>query len=314
MRRAAILLVSLSILSISSLALTGALVNSRRADAYFESELLCGERADFEGVTIGASTSLSGLIGNRLYYGLSYDAAADESACEYSFNERTSRSDAADTDKEPVYADLQVYFEDGAARWELYDPQSHEELGSGTSEELGTLTEGAQSLRCYRLGGSWVIEAAYTDTAEYWLLASRWSEEYGLYMPDAGTLSLVKSCSSLSTVGEAPGGGLLLLEKVGADYLLSQFDASARLLTSSGQCTASCCATGCSSAAQCTGSRTRPAAATSTARPRTASCSTTRGSTASTASGSACWWRRRRRSIRNRTRPGCPCPNPGSGS
>lgn len=49
-------------------------------------------------------------------------------------------------------------------------------------------------------------------------------------MPDAGTLNLVKSCSSLSTVGEAPGGGLLLLEKVGADYLLSQFDASGRLL------------------------------------------------------------------------------------
>ena len=230
MRRAAILLVSLSILSIFALALTGALVDSRRADAYFESELLCGERADFEGVTIGASTSLSGLIGNRLYYGLSYDAASDESACEYSFNERRSRSAGADTDKEPVYAGLQVYFEDGAARWELYDPQSHEELGSGTSEELGALTEGAQNLRCSRLDRSWVIEAVYMDTAEYWLLASRWSEEYGLYMPDAGTLSLVKSCSSLSTVDEAPGGGLLLLEKVGADYLLSQFDASGRLL------------------------------------------------------------------------------------
>lgn len=229
MRRAAILLASLSILSISALALTGALVDSRRADAYFESELLCGERDSFEGVSISASTSLSGLIGNRLYYGLSYDAASDESACEYSFNERTSRS-AADTDKEPVYAGLQVYFEDGAVRWELYDPQSHEELGSGTSEELGALTEGAQSLRCYRLGRSWVIEAAYTDTAEYRLLASRWSEEYGLYVPDAGSLSLVKSCSSLSTVGEAPDGGLLLLEKVGADYLLSQFDASGRLL------------------------------------------------------------------------------------
>lgn len=230
MRRAAILLVSLSILSISALALAGALVNSRRADAYFESELLCGERADFEGVSISASTSVSGLIGNRLYYGLSYDAASDESACEYSFNEGPGRSDAADTDKEPVCAGLQVYFEDGAVRWELYDPQSHEELGGGTSEKLGALTEGAQSLRCSRLGGSWVIEAVYIDTAEYWLLASRWSEEYGLYVPDAGTLSLVKSCSSLSTVGEAPGGGLLLLEKVGAGYLLSQFDASGRLL------------------------------------------------------------------------------------
>lgn len=229
MRRAAILLVSLSILSIFALALTGALVDSRRADAYFESELLCGERADFEGVTIGASTSLSGLIGNRLYYGLSYDAAADESACEYSFNEGLSRSAAADTDKEPVYAGLQVYFEDGAVRWELYDPQSHEELDGGTSEELGALTEGAQNLRCSRLDRSWVIEAVYMDTAEYWLLASRWSEEYDLYVPDAGTLNLVKSCSSLSTVSEAPDGGLLL-EKVGADYLLSQFDASGRLL------------------------------------------------------------------------------------
>ncbi len=230
MRRAAILLVSLSILSISALALAGALVDSRRADAYFESELLCGERDSFEGVTIGATSCLSGLIGNYLYYGLRYDAAADESACEYSFNERTSRSDAADTDKAPVYAGLQVYFEDGAMRWRLYDPQSHEELGCGTSEKLGALTEGAESLRCYRLGGSWVIEAAYMDTAEYWLFDSRWSEEYGLYVPDAGTLNLVKSCSSLSTVGEAPGGGLLLLEKVGADYLLSQFDASGRLL------------------------------------------------------------------------------------
>lgn len=230
MRRAAILLVSLSILSISALALAGALVDSRRADAYFESELLCGERDRFEGVTIGATSCLSGLIGNYLYYGLRYDAAADESACEYSFNERTSRSAAADTDKEPVYAGLQVYFEDGAVRWRLYDPQSHEELGCGTSEKLGALTEGAQSLRCYRLGGSWVIEAAYMDTVKYWLLASRWSEEYGLYVPDAGTLNLVKSCSSLSTVGEAPDGGLLLLEKVGADYLLSQFDASGRLL------------------------------------------------------------------------------------
>lgn len=230
MRRAAILLVSLSILSISALALAGALVDSRRADAYFESELLCGERDSFEGVTISASSCLSGLIGNYLCYGLRYDAAADESACEYSFNERTSRSDAADTDKEPVYAGLQVYFEDGAVRWRLYDPQSHEELGCGTSEKLGALTEGAQSLRCYRLGGSWVIEAAYMDTVKYWLLASRWSEEYGLYVPDAGTLNLVKSCSSLSTVGEAPDGGLLLLEKVGADYLLSQFDASGRLL------------------------------------------------------------------------------------
>lgn len=230
MRRAAILLVSLSILSISALALAGALVDSRRADAYFESELLCGERDSFEGVTISASSCLSGLIGNYLCYGLRYDAAADESACEYSFNERTSRSDAADTDKEPVYAGLQVYFEDGAVRWRLYDPQSHEELGGGTSEKLGALTEGAQNLRCSRLGRSWVIEAAYMDTAEYWLLASRWSEEYGLYVPDAGTLNLVKSCSSLSTVSEAPDGGLLLLEKVGADYLLSQFDASGRLL------------------------------------------------------------------------------------
>ena len=230
MRRAAILLVSLSILSISSLALTGALVNSRRADAYFESELLCGERADFEGVSLNASTSHSGLIGNYLCYGLSYDAASDESACEYSFNERRSRSAGADTDKEPVYAGLQVYFEDGAVRWKLYDPQSHEELGSGTSEELGALTEGAQNLRCSRLDRSWVIEAAYMDTVGYWLLASRWSEEYDLYVPDAGTLNLVKSCSSLSTVSEAPDGGLLLLEKVGADYLLSQFDASGRLL------------------------------------------------------------------------------------
>jgi hypothetical protein len=165
MRRAAILLVSLSILSISSLALTGALVNSRRADAYLESELLCGERADFEGVSLSGSTSLSGLIGNYLNYGLSYDAASDESACEYSFNERRSRSAGDDTDEGPACADLRVYLEDGAVRWKLYDPQSYEELGSGTSEELGTLTEGAQSLRCYRLGGSWVIEAAYTDTA-----------------------------------------------------------------------------------------------------------------------------------------------------
>ena len=230
MRRAAILLVSLTILSIFALALTGALVDSRRADAYFESELLCGERADFEDVSLNASTSHSGLIGNYLCYGLSYDAASDESACEYSFNERRSRSAGADTDKEPVYAGLQVYFEDGAARWELYDPQSHEELGGGTSEELGALTEGAQNLRCSRLDRSWVIEAAYMDTAEYWLLASRWSEEYDLYVPDAGTLNLVKSCSSLSTVSEAPDGGMLLLEKVGADYLLSQFDASGRLL------------------------------------------------------------------------------------
>ena len=98
MRRAAILLVSLSILSISALALAGALVDSRRADAYFESELLCGERDSFEGVPISASSCLSGLIGNYLCYGLRYDAAADESACEYSFNERTSRSAAADTD------------------------------------------------------------------------------------------------------------------------------------------------------------------------------------------------------------------------
>lgn len=229
MRRAAILLASLSILSIFALALTGALVNSRRADAYFESELLCGERADFEDVSVSASTSHSGLIGNYLCYGLSYDAASDESACEYSFNERTSRS-AADTDEGPACAGLQVYFEDGAVRWKLYDPQSHEELGSGTSEELGALTEGAQNLRCSRLDRSWVIEAVYMDTAEYWLLASRWSEEYDLYVPDAGTLNLVKSCSSLSTVSEAPDGGLLLLEKVGADYLLSQFDASGRLL------------------------------------------------------------------------------------
>ena len=229
MRRAAILLVSLTILSIFALALTGALVDSRRADAYFESELLCGERADFEDVSVSASTSHSGLIGNYLCYGLSYDAASDESACGYSFNEGLSRS-AADTDEGPVYAGLQVYFEDGAVRWKLYDPQSHEELGSGTSEELGALTEGAQNLRCSRLDRSWVIEAVYMDTAEYWLLASRWSEEYDLYVPDAGTLNLVKSCSSLSTVSEAPDGGLLLLEKVGADYLLSQFDASGRLL------------------------------------------------------------------------------------
>ena len=158
MRRAAILLVSLSILSIFALALTGALVDSRRADAYFESELLCGERDSFEGVTVSASSCLSGLIGNYLYYGLRYDAASDESACEYSFNERTSRSDAADTDKEPVYAGLQVYFEVGAVRWKLYDPQSHEELGGGTSEELGALTEGAENLHFadWAWGGDWV--------------------------------------------------------------------------------------------------------------------------------------------------------------
>ena len=69
------------------------------------------------------------------------------------------------------------------------------------------------SCECYESFYAFVLRDESSETTEFWLMDLMWSDEDGLYVPDAASLRQLAVCGERTYMTSAPDGGALLYER-----------------------------------------------------------------------------------------------------